>query len=1073
MTCSNCGAANSAEARFCSSCGVSLVTRVGVEERRQVTALFADLVGSTAMGERLDPEVMRSLVGRFFELASREVRLRGGTVERFSGDAVMAIFGLAVAHEDDAERAVRAALAVRERSRDVAVLAGERHGVDVQVRIGIESGEVVVGDPFAGGTMATGDALNVAARLEQRAGPGEILIGPEAATLSRQSVRTEPVGSLELSGKAAPVEAHRVVAVADELGGERGVPGLAAPLTGRDDELALLLDVARRSRAESKPILVTLLGPAGVGKSRLTRELASRVAQQGTAVLRGRCLPYGEGITYWPLAEMLRDVARITPEMDVQEALERVREVSPDEVVAHWLAFATGLSPDAPGGGRDADREIAFAFRRLFETYPVSGPLLLIFEDIHWAEPALLDLIEYLAAWIKGVAAVVLCLSRPELLDHRPAWGAGRVEAHRMLLEPLDEAESRELLASLLAIDDLPETLRERVLARAEGNPLFVEEVVRMLIDAGVVTRQDDRWVASAAAVEVAVPESVEALIRARLDTLPRPQRSVLQSASVVGRVFQHSAVAALVDDSEPIGPRLEEAVLRDLISEERGADGPAYRFRHILIRDVAYASLPKARRAELHRRVAAWLASWAGERLDEFAEIEAYHLEQAALLEVEVSGAPDEGLRQRAVARLADVARRALDRADHRVAARFAERALALSPGDGVERMQLGVLHAESLWRRGDFRAAREEGAVLADEARRIGRGDLLGRALLVQASDVWVGIGSAGIEAARPMLEEARRLLREAGDTAGELEVAHLLGYVGWWYGDLERAFEDWDAAIELARLAGRPAMEAEAYLRQSGVRRYQGRTTEARVLVQRAADIAREAGSRRTHAMVDKARAALECVVGDPAAGRDFAARAVAVLEEVDDRGELESAIAVLAGALELLDDLAGAEALYRRGTELTAAMHHAGRLPEHERQLADILLLQGRIPEAETLALQAIEHTASGDVTTVASTRASLARVRAAQGRHAEAEELARAALAEIERTDYVADQIEVLSALAEVLTYASRDAEAEEWRARAEATAVEAFGPATPIRGWIARRLAAATAAAQGQAAVDG
>ncbi len=595
-----------------------------------MTALFADLVSSTALSDQHDPEVVRSVVSQFFERAIAEIRRFGGSAEQFRGDAIMAMFGLQQAHEDDPERAVRAAFAVLNALAELAPEAAERHGIILQARIGIESGEVVTGDPFGGSTMATGDVLNLAARLEEHAGPGEVMVGPVVHEATASAVTYEPAGTHDIKGKAEPVAIWRAVEVRVEPGVTvRGIIGHTAPLTGRDEELQLLREAARRARTEQKAILFTILGLPGVGKSRLVRELGEELRTDDWHILRGRCLPYGEGITYWPLGEIVRDLSGITAELSSAEALERIHAAAPDDETAERLAFAIGLVPAAPVSGESVDRDIALAFRRLLEAASAERPVLLVVEDIHWAEPPLLDLLEYAATWIRDRPILIVCLARPDLYDRRPGWGSGRMEATRLQLEPLTREETSALVDALLTAGGLPPEFRQQVLDRAEGNPLFVEETVRMLLERGAIVEQDGHWVATDAVHEVAVPETIEALIRARLDALPREERSVLQGASVIGRVFQRSAVATLMD--EPVETPLEQAVLRDIVTEEP-ADDPSYRFKHVIIRDVAYESLPKARRADLHQRTVAWLTDWAGDRRDEFVEIEAHHLEQAVL---------------------------------------------------------------------------------------------------------------------------------------------------------------------------------------------------------------------------------------------------------------------------------------------------------------------------------------------------------------------------------------------------------------------------------------------------------
>ncbi len=609
--CPNCGSENTEGARFCSTCGHSLMTRVSVEERRHVTALFADLVASTSMSDRLDPEIVRGVVSQYFERAKTEIRGIGGTVEKFSGDAVMAVFGLPQAHEDDPERAVRAAFAIRDGLAELAPEAASRHGIELQVRIGIEAGEVVVGDPFSGATMATGDAINVAARLEQHAEPGEIVIGPAVHEVTGRAIACEPAGAGRSTARPRPSTpgGHRVAVRAREA---RGIPGHEAPLTGRDEELTILRDAARRARSENKAMLFTVLGLPGVGKSRLTRELEQRAPDRWMAdpprplppVRRGHHVLARRRDRAWTGWHRTRNGSRRGPRPR--------RRSQPGCRDRGCAGVAIGLSTESPVSGEAMDREIACAFRRLWKK-PPAAPVALVFEDIHWAETPLLDLIEYLATWARDRPLLIVCLARPELLDIRPAWGSGRMEASRIQLEPLTREETATLVRSLLEVEDLPETLRQQVLDRAEGNPLFVEETVRMLIERGAVVEREGRWVASKSIGQIEVPDSIEALIRARLDTLPREERSVLQAASVIGRVFQRSAVATLVD--EPVERHLEQAVLRDIVTEEPAAD-PSYRFKHIVIRDVAYATLPKARRAVLHR---GWSSgSWAGRGIGE-----------------------------------------------------------------------------------------------------------------------------------------------------------------------------------------------------------------------------------------------------------------------------------------------------------------------------------------------------------------------------------------------------------------------------------------------------------------------
>ena len=1068
IECPRCATPNAADARFCSNCGTSLVTRVGVQERRVVTALFADLARSTALGERLDPEVVRGMVGRFFELATLEIERRGGTVEKFSGDAVMAIFGVPLAHEDDPERAVRAAVAIRDGVAAIAADTRVRHGVALQARIGIESGEVVVGDPFGGATMATGDAMNTAARLEQGAEPGEIVVGGQAWEQLRGLVEAEPLGELALRGRDATVAGWRVTSIASEVGRPRGVPGLEAPLTGRDEELNLLLDAARRAQQGRKASLFTILGVPGVGKSRLVREATARLQKQGWSVVRGRCLPYGEGITYWPVAEMLRGLAGIEPDTSPADAQARLLAISPDADVADRLASALGSRDAAPqtqsSGGAGAEREIAWGFRRLIEhRAATSGPQLLVFEDIHWAEPPLLDLIEHLVTWTREAPLLVICPARPELIDSRPAWGAGRMEAARIHLEPLSEAESRSLLSALLTVDDLPAALRQRVLDRAEGNPLFVEEVVRMLIEEGVVEYTEGRWHARREAADVRVPDSIEALIRARLDTLPAPERRMLQAASVVGRVFQRSAVAA-IDPAHDTGRadierHLEDAVLRDLITDERAPDEPTFRFRHVLIRDVAYSTLPKARRAELHGLVADWLRSWAGARIEEFVEIEAYHLEQAVNLRRELDGRVDPTDSRRAIEALAASAHKALARDDSRAARGFAERALALDPQAGEQRLELEWLEVEALRRLDEFRRSGELATKVERDAHALGRSDIEGRAIFAKAGDIWISLESADSEAALSELERARVLLTEAGDGWYLTHVLEGLGYGGWWYGDLASAERIWTELREVARSNDLPDREAEALALLARIHGQRGDAERWGRLLAEAGELAERGPSRLTRARVDRSLGSFLSLAESGDQAEELLRSAANVLEEFGDRQSHYVALIHLGDMYGGRDQWAEALELYERGLE--QVLEHVGFRPEAQRRVAQAHLELGNVAEADRVAQAAVAVTGKGDYATLSSTRMVLGLVREAQGKLDEAEQLLREAMSTIGRTDY--NPWEEQLALAEFLLRRGRTAEGQSWLDKARASA-ERFGPRSPLIEVVERRGARAAQA---------
>ena len=1065
ISCPRCGTANPEGSRFCNTCGNSLVSRVAVQERRVVTALFADLARSTSMGERLDPELMRRLVGDFFEMATREIQARGGTVEKFSGDAVMAAFGIPQAHEDDPERAVRAAIGIRDGLTHLSEAARERHGIGLDARIGIESGEVVVGDPFGGATMATGDAMNLAARLEQQAQPGEIVVGAAAFEQVRDLVVAEPLGELELRGHDASVAGWRVKSIVGDVGRPRGVPGLQAPLTGRDEELASLLNAADRASREKKAVLFTILGVPGVGKSRLVRETTARLSADGWSVVRGRCLPYGDGITYWPVAEIVRSLASIDADTDPGQAFRLLRAIAPDDDVASRLALVLGLSvsaesvagSDQSGAGQSGAgaKEIAYAFRRLVEHVAEDNPVVLVFDDIHWAEPPLLDLIEYLATWTRDAPLLILCPSRPELLDARPSWASGRIESSRINLDPLTEEESRSLLGALLNVEDLPAELRQHVLDRAEGNPLFVEEVVRMMIEEGVVESRDGHWFATQEAANVRVPDSVEALIRARLDTLPPPERVVLQAGAVVGRVFQRSAVVALASPEEappPIEQHLEDAILRDLISQERAPDEPTFRFRHILIRDVAYNTLPKARRATLHVGVAEWLRTWAGPRIDEFAEIVAYHLEQAVLLRAEVGEKVDPTERQTAVDALAASAAKAAARDDRRAVRTFAERALALDPAATEDRLDLSWLYVEALSGLGEHARAGEMAAKLELAAKTAGRPDLEGRAIYVKALGLWIGPDSKDSRAGIAALQRARDLLQNAGDWKYLATVLEILGYEGWWFGDLEKALVGWNEMAEVARAHDMPTLEAQAILNVSKVIRTRGDNAEALRHLERARQLAEQGGNRLLRARVERGLGMTIAAIESVEEGQRLLTSASEVLEEVGDLEEFAVAQMVL-GDLEWREGR-NDQALSHYERALVAVREHIGWRPEMKRRIARILLSQGLIEESAALAEEAFNETAKDDWATVATTNTALGEVRAAQGRHTEAEELLRKAAEVISATDF--PHFDAYCALALFLVTKGEVDEGLEWLRKAKAS-IREFPPGSPMHDFLDKR----------------
>ncbi len=634
-----------------------------------VTVLFCDVAGSTALGESVDPEVLRAVMSRYFEEMKAIVERHGGTVEKFIGDAVMAVFGVPQLHEDDALRAVRAAVEMRDALPELGV----------EARIGLNTGEVVVGTEER---LATGDAVNVAARLEQAAAPGEILLGPETARLVRDAVETEPTEPLELKGKSEPLAAQRLLAL------HEGAPAFArrldAPLVGRARELRRLQETFAQAVDDRSCQLFTILGVAGVGKSRLTAEFIGSL--EDATVVRGRCLPYGEGITYWPVIEVLRQLPHATD-----------LGLEPAAVAAIEQLLGEEHAPTS-------SEEIPWAVRKLLEAAAQSSPVVAVFDDIHWAEPTFHDLLEHVADLSREAPLLLLCLARPELLDRRTGWGGGKLNATTILLEPLSSTETDELLERLLGEAPLAPDLQQRIRDAAEGNPLFVEEMVALVEESG-----DG---------EVSVPGTIQALLAARLDQLEPAERGVLERGSVEGRTFHRGAVQALAPEETNVERRLTGLVRKELVRPDKPqlAGEDAYRFRHLLIRDAAYDALPKATRGELHERFATWVEAH-GAELVELDEIVGYHLEQAYRYRAEL-GRAEESLGRRAAQRLTAAGRRTLAVGDGTAAAKLLRRATSLAEPSGREGIELLLDLATAHFDAGDLAGAearREQAVELA----------------------------------------------------------------------------------------------------------------------------------------------------------------------------------------------------------------------------------------------------------------------------------------------------------------------------------------------------------------------
>ncbi len=723
LICPSCGEENPERFRLCGFCGTPLAAAApAVEVRRTVTIVFCDLVGSTDLGEALDSEALRGVLHAYFSEMTTLLERHGGLVEKYIGDAIMAVFGMPHVHDDDALRAVRAAHEMQAAMVDLNRRLESTWGITLEHRSGVSTGEVVAGDPNARQRLVTGDAVNLAARLEQAAPSGHVLIGPATYRLVRDAVEVEPVEPLRLKGKAELIQAYRVLEVTPADGVGRRTD---TPMVGRSGELSTLLQAFSRVAQTGAPELVTVMAPAGMGKSRLLYEFARKVETEGR-LLRGRCLSYGEGITFWPLIQVAREAAGIAEDDPVTTARGKLGELLGPEAAdaAERVASVIGLSEES-----FPVQETFWAARRLLEVVAARGPVVAMIDDIHWAEPTFLDLISYLADTAGSAPFLVVCSARPELLERRPAWGEDRANSEVLTLSALTETESVEVVSNLLGAGALDADTRRRIIEAAQGNPLFVEQMLSMLIDDGLVARDElGNWAATSSLAGIAIPPTISALLAARLDRLSNPERTSLERASVIGQTFEVDALENLSPD--PVRPEVR-GLLGTLTSKELiGAgvstfgDLEAFQFLHVLIRDAAYSGLLKRTRAELHEKFVDWMEGLSNHPGIEYEEIRGYHLEQAFVIRAQLGPVDRHGVEvgERGAGYLASAGDRARARGDMPAAAGLLRRAAALLPAGAEARATL-LLHAgEAIGEMGDFEKAYEVLAQSEEAAIRSG---------------------------------------------------------------------------------------------------------------------------------------------------------------------------------------------------------------------------------------------------------------------------------------------------------------------------------------------------------------
>ncbi|MDQ2980866.1 MAG: AAA family ATPase [Actinomycetota bacterium] len=958
LVCASCGHENSEGAKFCEECGFSFgaVPARAQEQRKTVTVLFCDVTGSTSLGETLDPERLRALLARYFERMKTIVERHGGTVEKFIGDAVMAVFGVPVVHEDDALRAVRAAVEMRAALPELGV----------EGRIGVMTGEVVTGTEER---LATGDAVNVAARLEQAAQPGEVLLGEPTLALVRDAAEVEPVDPLALKGKAEPVPAYRLLGVRDAP--ERQHEAL---FVGRERELAIVREAWQRVQAEQRCELLTLVGDAGVGKSRLVAEFLHGLE---ATVVRGRCLPYGEGITYWPVVEVLKQLAVLPPDEAAAAAI-------------HSLLGETEATTSA--------EEIAWAVRKTVEHASAERPLLVVFDDIQWGEETFLDLIEHVALLSSGAPILLLCIARPELTDSRSGWPV------TLRLEPLGKEDVEELIPERISGE-----LRAKIARAAGGNPLFIEE---MLVMAGSVEG------------DLVVPPTLQALLAARLDQLETAERNVLERGAIEGEIFHRGAVQALAPEETQVTPRLAALVRKELIRPDRpqfaGEDG--FRFRHLLIRDAAYEALPKATRAELHERFAAWLEQRAAD-LVELDEILGYHLGQAHRYRVELGPVDDDarGLAERASKRLQAAGSRAFGRGDMPGAVNLLGRATQLLPKKDPTRLELVPDLATALTEVGELSQADSILGETVEAARAVGNERLEWRARLGRVSvQVWMG-GSA--EQAAAVAEQAVEAFARLGDDLGLARTWNLVALTRFWLGATAAAEEAWRHAIEHARRAESPREEAQA-LSWLLIGTWMG-PTPVEDGVRRCQEILERSPTRQVEAVALLEQGPLLAMCGRFSEARELFHRGKEILEDLG--------LAILAAGVSaerfdiemLAGDPEAAEVELRRACEVLEQLGEKGFLSTRAALLAHALCAQGRYEEAGPFIEVAAETGSEDDQTTQALWRSARAKVLARQGDVDEGLRLAREAVAIVAQTDWLNLRGDALLDLAEVLDLAER------------------------------------------------
>ena len=947
-----------------------------IRGRRPATVVFADVVDSTALAEFLDPESVHRILERYSEIAREILERHEGEVEKFIGDAVVAFFGLTELHEDDALRAVRAAVELRDAMLDFRAELADASGIEFAISIGVNSGDVFVGGGAGRETFATGDSVNVAARLEQRADPWEILLGDRTFRLVEGAARGEPLEPLEVKGRTAPVRAWRLL----ELTAEEAIVAHATPFVGREREQEELREAFALTRDERTCRLCTIVGPAGIGKTRIARELAAETSEQATIAV-GRCLSYGEGITYNPLIEIVRQLAGDDPGRGVSKLMGSGEE---SELVARRMRGLVGLSDEtAP------TEETFWAVRKLFEASAMERPLIVGFEDVHLAEPLLLDLIEYLVGFSTGTALFVLCLGRPELLETRPSWGVADEKTSVVVLGALPKAEARTLVHSV-ASDDLGPADISRIVGTAEGNPLFLEQLVATRVERGETAN---------------LPPSIQAVLAARIAGLDSAERVVLERASVEGRNFRLSSVAALLsdDDREAVGEHLMSLVRRQLIQPDPSASSveDAFRFTHVLIQEAAYDGLPKEVRADLHERLARRLEA----SRDNEDAIVGLHLEQSYRFRAELGlvGEHERRLATEAAARLEAAGHKAFVLGDPAACGNLLERAVSLLPPQDPGRLGLLPTLGAALFEAGRLTDADR---VLTEAIEQSAGDELLEARARVEQQFVRLQAEPGAIEEAQEVGDVALAVFETHIDDLGMCRAWSLKAFIAWTQGQGARADEAWRKAAEHAAGAGEkrelfeilgwrasaavvgptpvddaielcveirgqvrssPVAVAETLYPLAALHAMRGEFDSARSLISDGNAILEELGGIYSAAMSHH-EAFVEMLAGRPDVAEGRLRAAFARLEEMGGKDLLATTAAMLAQAILAQDRPEDASDFCRVSLE-AAAPEDLWSQVDGTGAYAKIVASRGKGAEAARLAREAIDLAASTDFLTL--------------------------------------------------------------------------------------------------------